>query len=217
MCKKYTNPSTKITTAILIGLLIAISPTRSSAGNAEDALAECILLCVGLPPCVAGCLTGYVIFGNSDDTVNWVPRFDHLDLSSLPPLGPFGNEVIVFEPGDIVTLRSGRWTGCPPDCLDTGRFLSGPGPVSKALFSIVSNDDLFAATDYESAPWIALGEGRFDRGTDFWELRWDTFRFTQRTGYSLRVDFVSRNRTAEAFWGRGVTVALQRAVTARSR
>ena len=217
MYKKHTTLSLKIAIAILLGLLIAISPTRSSAGPSEDALAECILFCHGLPPCVAGCLTGYVIWGNSDDGVNSVPRFDHLDSSSLPPLGPFGNEVIVFEPGDIVTLRSGRWTGCPPDCLDTGRFLSGPGPVSRALFSVVSNDDLFAAADYESAPWRALGEGTFDRETDFWELRWDTSRFAERTGYSLRVDFMSKNGTKEVFWGRGVTVALQRAVAVVSR
>ena len=217
MSNKNQTSYTNLTMAILVGMLLAIAPARSSAGDSEDALKECVLLCHGIAPCVAGCLTGYVIFGNSNNPVDSVPRFDHLDLSVLPPLGPFGNEMIVFEPGDLVTLRSGRWTGCPPDCQDTGRFLSGPGPVSKALFSIVANEDLFAASDYDSAPWMTLGEGRFDRRTNFWTLRWDTSDFAENTGYSLRVDFLTRTRAGEVFWGRGVTVAVQRAVPVEPR
>jgi len=212
MANRHPHPVAKLAVALLVAVLIAATPTRASAGPAEDALKECINGCFGIGVCILACSAGYVIFGNSDGTADSVPRFNHLGSRSHPPLGPFGNELIDFEPGDIVTLQSGRWTGCPPDCLDPGRFLAGPGPVSRTLFWVVANEDLFAAADYDSAPWMALGEGRFDRRTDFWTLRWDTAGFTERAGYSLRVDFMSEARGGEVLLGHGVTVALRRAV-----
>ena len=217
MANRHPRLATKIAAVLLVGVLVAVAPTRASAGPSEDAAKECMLYCLGVAACVLGCLAGYVIFGNSDGTADSVPRFNHLGSRAHPPMGPFGNELIDFEPGDIVTLQAGRWTGCPPDCLDSGRFLAGRAPVSRALFWVVANKDLFAAADYDSAPWMALGEARFDRRTKFWTLRWDTAGYLEREGYSLRVDFMSTTSGAEALLGHGITVALRRAVTVAPR
>lgn len=198
---------------VLVGL-IAVFPATLSAGPSEDALEECIDLCHGIGVCIAGCLAGYVIFGNSSDDTDSVARFDHLSSVALPPIGPFGNEVVVFSPGDKVTLRAGRWTGCPPDCQETGRFLPGPGPVATAAFSIVSSQDLRGAETLDSAPWQSLGKGRFNTQTNFWELGWDTSTFAEPQGYMVQVEYLPEGygEGGERL-SRGFTMALRRAST----
>lgn len=184
-------------------LLLSRNSPVALAGDAEDALAECLSHC-GLIPgpiamtCVVGCLAGYTVVTSGDDDTS--PQFD-FEVKGRAPSPPLARNVLSYEMGDRELLRVGLSEGCLPQCMTASNLVEGPADIEGVRFGVVSMDDLKSAKALETAEWTSLGEGKFNADTNTWEIPWDTTGFESRNGYILRATFTRNNGETDPGFG----------------
>jgi len=131
----------------------------------------------------AGCTIAYLADGGTFG-VSYVPRFDP-EFGSDPSSS---GEILIFDESAEVLLVVGRW--------QEGEFLSGEGNVLSVEIFAVPFEDLLSAQDYDSAPWIGLGEADYHPELSRWSLIWEPESPSPGNGYAIRADFVDSGGTA---------------------
>jgi len=124
--------------------------------------------------CIAGCTIGYL-------TTKCGGPLTKSSQSTYQPR--FNPETILYNHGDVVLLRAGRY-----DC-QTSQFLSGIGNVPRVEFYVVDFTNYSESDCWESVSWQLIGEGSFDETSSMWYINWPTSFFPTSKGFALRVVF----------------------------
>jgi len=186
MMKKMKNLICAAGVVLLSGTLASPAEARPQPGK-RDAWQDCMALCLlvafwppGVAAWAAGCTAGYAKeLANNPRPAGGpppgkAPRFNK-NVGYTP-----GTETILYTPGDTVTLSAGVWEFESDDYVDSSM-------ITSVQFSVVDFFDLFAANDFDDAPWMLVGSGVFNTENSMYETDWMPNVIPQ-LGWAIRAD-----------------------------